>query len=92
MTIPTAVILLHEQETDSLILTRRHENLREHPGEFCFPGGRKDKTDPDLWYTALRELHEELGIEAQRVKQIKALSPEDTLLGKTYSATTCLDS
>jgi len=77
-----AVILLHDQETDSLLLTRRTSNLRTNPGEFCFPGGGKDDSDPDLWSTALRELHEELGINAARVSLLKELSPEHTLTGK----------
>ncbi|WP_133130446.1 NUDIX hydrolase [Legionella yabuuchiae] len=82
MTRESAVILLHELETDSLILTKRNESLRHHPGEFCFPGGKRDIQDQDLWSTALRELHEELGIEASRVGLVKALKPEYTLIGK----------
>lgn len=77
----SAVIVMHEQATDSLILTRRTAHLRDHPGEVCFPGGRWERGDSDLWATALRELHEELGIGADRVRLIKKLEPEQTLHG-----------
>lgn len=78
----SAVVLLHEQSTDSLILTKRSAALREHPGEYCFPGGRKDQSDNDLWETATRELFEELGITADRLTLVKGLEPEYTLHGK----------
>jgi 8-oxo-dGTP pyrophosphatase MutT (NUDIX family) len=77
----SAVIVMHEQVTDSLILTRRTDHLREHPGEICFPGGRWESGDMDLWATALRELHEELGVAADRVELVKELEPEQTLGG-----------
>lgn len=77
----SAVVVIHEQATDSLILTRRTGHLREHPGEVCFPGGRWEPCDSDLWATALRELHEELGIDAARVQLVKQLEPEQTLRG-----------
>jgi len=77
----SAVIILWEQSTDSIILTQRSDSLRDHPGEICFPGGRWDPGDADLWSTALRELYEELGIVAGRVQLVKELLPEKTLAG-----------
>ncbi|WP_133127250.1 NUDIX hydrolase [Legionella nagasakiensis] len=79
----SAVVVLHEQAGDSLILTKRSPNLRNHPGEFCFPGGGWEHGDSDLWSTALRELHEELGIASSRVTFIMKLQPEQTLIGTT---------
>ncbi|AHE67095.1 NUDIX hydrolase [Legionella oakridgensis] len=79
----SAVVVLHEQSCDSLILTKRSLQLRHHPGEFCFPGGRWERGDINLWSTALRELHEELGIASSRVKFIMELQPEQTLIGTT---------
>ena len=75
------VVILYEQSTDSLILTKRSIHLRKHPGEICFPGGVWEEGDDNYYYTALRELHEELGIDSSRVTLIKELAEERTLLG-----------
>ena len=77
----SAVIVMIEQETDTLILTQRSIGLRDHPGEICFPGGGWDVGDTDLWVTALRELQEELGVDSTRVQLIKKLSLEKTHSG-----------
>jgi len=81
MMIESAVILLHEQSSDSLVLTQRTEHLRDHPGEICFPGGRFEHGDADFWATALRELREELGVDKERLVLIKRLKSEQTLRG-----------
>jgi len=44
-------------------VTLRPSHLREHGGEFCFPGGRREPDDTSLEETALREAHEELALE-----------------------------
>lgn len=71
-----AVIVLHAEDTDSIILTLRSKQLRDHPGEICFPGGRWEMGDTTLSDTALRELHEELGIFSDRVRIHKMMRPE----------------
>jgi hypothetical protein len=76
-----SVVVLHETSTDSLILTKRSSQLRNHPGEVCFPGGLWEETDDNLYATALRELYEELGVTASRVTLIRELQVESTLLG-----------
>ena len=45
----------------ALLLTRRSAKLRNHPGQWAFPGGRVDAGET-LIQTALRELAEEVGI------------------------------
>ncbi len=37
------------------VFTKRRDDLRRHPGEISFPGGRHDEGDADLRATALRE-------------------------------------
>jgi 8-oxo-dGTP pyrophosphatase MutT (NUDIX family) len=46
-----------------LIFTERRASLRSHAGEISFPGGRADDGDADLAATALREAHEEIGLD-----------------------------
>jgi 8-oxo-dGTP pyrophosphatase MutT (NUDIX family) len=61
------------------VLTRRRDDLRRHPGEISFPGGRHDQTDADLQATALREAYEEIGLPPQAVQVIGALQPTPTI-------------
>lgn len=62
-----------------VVLTRRREDLRRHPGEISFPGGRRDPEDADLCATALREAHEEIGLAPDGVELIGALQPTPTI-------------
>jgi peroxisomal coenzyme A diphosphatase NUDT7 len=59
------LILLYEHPQSGqlrVLLSTRSKSLRTHPGQTALPGGRKDDTDPDLIYTALREANEEVGL------------------------------
>ena len=66
---PAAVLLgLVARESGlSLIVTRRHPDI-SYPGHWVFPGGRADAGDANAFQTALREAHEEIGLEANRVE------------------------
>jgi 8-oxo-dGTP pyrophosphatase MutT (NUDIX family) len=61
------------------IFTKRRDDLRRHPGEISFPGGRLDDTDPDLKVTALREAEEEIGLPRGAVDIVGALQPTPTI-------------
>jgi 8-oxo-dGTP pyrophosphatase MutT (NUDIX family) len=61
------------------VFTRRRHDLRRHPGEISFPGGRHDDTDPDLLATALREAEEEIGLAPSAVQVLGALQPTPTI-------------
>jgi 8-oxo-dGTP pyrophosphatase MutT (NUDIX family) len=63
-----------------LVFTERRLDLRRHPGEISFPGGRQDSPDEDLVATALREAHEEIGLEPARVEVVGALPPVGTFV------------
>jgi 8-oxo-dGTP pyrophosphatase MutT (NUDIX family) len=50
-----------------LLLTERNADLPDHPGQIAFPGGSAEDQDADLEATALRESHEEVGLEPATV-------------------------
>lgn len=53
------------------LLIHRPSNMRSHPGQVAFPGGKIDPGE-DAVEAALREAHEELGIRTQDVTVIGA--------------------
>jgi 8-oxo-dGTP pyrophosphatase MutT (NUDIX family) len=61
------------------VFTRRRDDLRRHPGEISFPGGRPEAGDADLVGTALRETEEEIGLAPAAVKIVGALRPTPTI-------------
>ena len=62
------------------VFTKRRDDLRRHPGEISFPGGRYDEGEPDLQTTALREAHEEIGLSPDAVEIVGALRPTPTMV------------
>jgi 8-oxo-dGTP pyrophosphatase MutT (NUDIX family) len=59
------------------VFTERRHDLRRHPGEISFPGGRREP-DEELMETALREAHEEIGLPPDAVEIVGALEPVGT--------------
>ncbi|TDO04724.1 NUDIX hydrolase [Sunxiuqinia elliptica] len=54
-------------------LTRRNPNMKTHPGQISFPGGRIEEGEhPEL--TAIREAQEEVGIKPNDVRLLGQLS------------------
>ncbi|KAK2080690.1 hypothetical protein QBZ16_000544 [Prototheca wickerhamii] len=58
-----------------VILTERTSTLRAHGGEVSLPGGKRDEEDADDVATALRESHEELGLDPRSVQVLGTLRP-----------------
>lgn len=56
------------RDEPGLLLTQRSHALRKHAGQVAFPGGMQDASDQSLIITALREAHEEVGIDPQHVE------------------------
>jgi len=65
----------------SVLLTQRSAALKHHAGQVSFPGGRMEEHDEDVRITALRETHEEVGIEPRHVTVIGFLGPMPTITG-----------
>lgn len=62
------------QDLDVLLLARA-ATLRAHPGEVAFPGGRIDPGDAGPTAAALREAHEETGLDPAGVDVLGMLHP-----------------
>lgn len=57
-----------------LVLTRRRDDLNSHAGQISFPGGKHEE-DETLQDTAVREAHEEIGIDPAAVTILGELTP-----------------
>jgi 8-oxo-dGTP pyrophosphatase MutT (NUDIX family) len=66
---PAAVLVpLVKHDTGvTVLLTQRTEDMPSHAGQVAFPGGRPQPEDADATATALREAHEEIGLERRFV-------------------------
>ncbi len=58
-----------------LLLTQRAKHMSKHAGEVAFAGGMVDDTDTDKIHTALRELHEEVGLWGEQVQAQGIMRP-----------------
>jgi 8-oxo-dGTP pyrophosphatase MutT (NUDIX family) len=61
------------------VFTKRRADLKRHPGEISFPGGRRDDGET-LQQTALREAFEEVGLPESEVDVVGALAPVGTFV------------
>ena len=69
---PAAVLIaLTEREEPGMLLLHRPSNMRSHPGQIAFPGGGIDPGESPV-EAALREAHEELGIDPAKVRVVGA--------------------
>lgn len=64
-----------------VLLTRRTDSLRHHAGQVSFPGGRIEADDRDVIAAALREAHEEIGLEHGLATPLGFLDPLITITG-----------
>ncbi|WP_164116577.1 CoA pyrophosphatase [Sphingorhabdus sp. Alg239-R122] len=72
--IPAAVLIpVTDRARPGVILTQRPSNMRSHPGQVAFPGGKIDPEDHDAKAAALREAEEELAIPPSQVNIIGAV-------------------
>jgi 8-oxo-dGTP pyrophosphatase MutT (NUDIX family) len=75
-----AVLVPLYREPLTAVFTERRADLSRHAGEISFPGGRQDHPEEDLRETALREAHEEIGLDPGGVELVGALPPVGTFV------------
>ena len=77
---------LYEDEAGDVrvVLTKRPDTMPTHAGHISFPGGRAHPEDSGPVDTALREAHEEVGIERDQVEILGFLPPIDTVEYKPW--------
>ena len=81
---PAAVLvgLVLRDNEPRVLLTERSKDLRSHPGQVSFPGGRVEAGDPDAWAAAAREANEEIGLpETHIVERLGYLETYLTVTG-----------
>ncbi|MEY4726376.1 MAG: hypothetical protein RLZ36_1003 [Pseudomonadota bacterium] len=61
------------RDEPTVLLTQRPSHMSTHAGQIAFAGGKCDETDADAAATALREAHEEVGLEAHHVQVLGTL-------------------
>ena len=66
-----------------VVLTRRAAHMRFHRGEVSFPGGGRDGDEP-LVTTALREAHEEIGLDPAVVEVVGELDHLSTISSASF--------
>lgn len=65
------LVPLYEDDGDlRLIMTRRPDHMRRHPGDVVFPGGMIEPDDQGPIGTAVREAHEEIGLPPENVVEV----------------------
>jgi 8-oxo-dGTP pyrophosphatase MutT (NUDIX family) len=70
----------------ALLYEKRASDLRSHPGEVSFPGGRVDPGDKTPRDAALREAREEVGLEAAGIERLSHLADYTTFRGTLVCA------
>ena len=77
----SVLVALVPRNEFTVLLTQRTDHLTDHPGQISFPGGRVEPTDHDATATALREAHEEIGLDPSYVDVLGALPTYTTGTG-----------
>ena len=62
-----------------MLFTERSEEVADHKGQVSFPGGQSHPQDADVATTALRETHEEIGLDPLQVRVLGLLEPMLTI-------------
>ena len=82
---PSAVLAVLADGPDGaeVLLTRRSMHMSSHRGEVSFPGGRLDPGETFV-EAALREAHEEVGLQPEAVEVVGQLHPIGTWVSRSW--------
>jgi 8-oxo-dGTP pyrophosphatase MutT (NUDIX family) len=75
------VPLVEREDGLTVLLTQRASQLKNHAGQISFPGGRIEPEDAGPSAAALREAHEEIGLEARFITVVGYLADHILLSG-----------
>jgi len=79
---PAAVLVpIIARDELTVLLTQRTETLSTHAGQIAFPGGKIDAGDESPAAAALREAHEEIGLEPSFIEPVGYLDVYMTTRG-----------
>ena len=73
--------LVPRAEGLQVLLTRRNDDMRHHPGQVSFPGGTMESGDADAAAAAVREAGEEIGLMPGQIQPLGYLDPLATITG-----------
>ena len=74
--VAAVLILLYPwKESVYTVFMQRPDYKGVHSGQISFPGGKEESTDENSIKTALRETHEEVGIDSDTISIIGTLTP-----------------
>lgn len=82
---PSAVLvaLFAVRGEPHVVLTRRSAALTTHQGQIAFPGGRLESNETSL-QAALRETHEEVGLDARGARVVGELTAHKTISSSSH--------
>jgi 8-oxo-dGTP pyrophosphatase MutT (NUDIX family) len=88
---PAAVLVCFADGADGaeLLLTERSIQLRNHAGQISFPGGASEPDDDGPAATAIREAHEEVGLDPESITVFGTL-PSRWLVPSNFAVTPVL--
>lgn len=71
------MLLYPRDEEVYTVFIRRAGRIEQdkHKGQISFPGGKREAGDPDMAASAVRETEEEIGVNRQRIRVLRELTP-----------------